>query len=418
VGRDFRIFWAGQTLSEFGNAFGLVALPLLILQATGSVAQMGLLTAVSSVASIGTGLFVGHLVDLADRRRLMIACDVARIVLYGTIAVTWAVAPHVWLLYVVMGLAAVFEMTFKITYVTAVASLVDTKDIVKANGRLETTNAIAYIVGPSLAGLVSGWFGPVTALGVDAVSFGASAVALAAIRITRPDRPRDRGGFLVGFGFLWRTPVLRWITLLLTVVTFMSLGMTDVLIYHVRGQGDSVVGIVLGISGIGVAVAAMLTPMLRRRLGFGPSWLGSYVLCGLSVALVGLSSDIASVGPLVFVYMFGMAVAGISSMSLRQAVTPSHLLGRVTSAFWTVHSAIAPLGAAALTALVGRFGVQGPLLVVGAVFLLVVVVGVATPIRQRHPERVSAGERINGRQPSRSEIDSSPEKHPDRGIKG
>jgi hypothetical protein len=86
----------------------------------------------------------------------------------------------------------------------------------------------------------------------------------------------------------------------------------------------------------------------------------------------------------------------VTTSSLRQAVTPGHLLGRVTSAFWTVHSAIAPLGAAALTALVGTFGVQKPLMAVGAVFLFVVVIGVFTPIRQRHPERIRDGEPISG----------------------
>jgi MFS family permease len=177
--RDFNVFWFGQTLSELGNAFALVALPLLVLpllvlpllvlpllvlpllvlpllvlRATGSVAQMGLLTAIAGVGSICTGLFAGSLVDRLDRRRLMILCDLARIMLYGLIPVCWAVRPQVWLLYLVMALTSVFDMTFKVTYMTAVSNLVDGDRIVAANGRLETTNAIAYIVGPMLAGVV------------------------------------------------------------------------------------------------------------------------------------------------------------------------------------------------------------------------------------------------------------------------
>ena len=103
VGRDFAIFWGVQTLSELGNAFALVALPLLILRATGSVAQMGLLTAVAGVASVVTGLFGGVLVDRLDRRRLMMVCDAGRAILYGLIPMCWAIRPQVWLLYVVMG---------------------------------------------------------------------------------------------------------------------------------------------------------------------------------------------------------------------------------------------------------------------------------------------------------------------------
>ena len=73
-------------------------------------------------------------------------------------------------------------------------------------------------------------------------------------------------------------------------------------------------------------------------------------------------------------------------MSLRQVVTPNHLLGRVTASFWTLHSALGPIGATMLTALVGVFGPRVPLLAVGATFGLVVLAGLFTPIRRRNPE--------------------------------
>jgi MFS family permease len=165
--------------------------------------------------------------------------------------------------------------------------------------------------------------------------------------------------------------------------------MTDVLIFQLRhglGQGQAVVGTVLGVAGIGTVLAAALTPLLRRSLGFGACWLGSYVICGVAVALVGLSQQAGLIAVLVLCYSFGLGVAGISSMSLRQVVTPDRLLGRVTSAFWTAHTALAPVGAAVLTTLVGRFGVTAPLIGAGLVFGVVVVIGSFTAIRQRRPE--------------------------------
>ncbi|GAB3441042.1 MFS transporter [Actinophytocola sediminis] len=395
--RHFTVFWAGQTLSELGNSFALVALPLLVLQATGSVAQMGLLTGVAGIGTIVTGVFAGVLVDRLDRRRLMIVCDVVRMALHGAIPVCWLFGPQVWLLYVVMAVTSVFSMIFKVTYVTAVPNLVDGDRIIEANGRLETTNAIAFIVGPMLAGALAGLFGAPAAIAVNAVSFGMSAVALALVRFRVPLRTGAgnalsdvKDGFLAGFTFLWRTPVLRWLAILLTMVSFLTLGMMDVIIFHVReglGQGDHVVGIVVGVAGGGTVLAAALTPTLRRRLGFGPCWLGSYVLCGAAAMVAGMSTTVLTLAVAVLCYTFGLGLAGISSMSLRQAVTPNHLLGRVTSAFWTAHSALAPLGAAAITGLVAAYGVRGPLLGVGAVFLVVVLVGSGTPVRQRHPER-------------------------------
>jgi MFS family permease len=397
AGRDFSIFWAVQTLSELGNASSLVALPLLVLHATGSVAQMGLITAVSAVASIGAGVFAGAIADRLDRRLLLVTCDGVRMVLYGAIPVCWAISPQTWLLYVVAGIAAVFEMIFETTYVAAIPALVGKEQIVRANGRLATTASIALLAGPPLAGLLSGAYGPTTAIALNAASFGISMAGVALIRFRSPERPAGpaarwhdlRQGFLTGVRFLWRVPVLRALTLLLSVITFLSLGMTDILIFQVRhglGAGDKTVGYVLGVSGAGTIVASALTSVLRRRLGFGYCWLGSYVVCGLAVAAIGVATSVQLVAALAFAYSFGMALAGICSMSLRQLVTPDHMLGRVTSAFWTMHGALAPAGAALLTLLAAHFGTRGPLLGTGGVLLLVSVIGCFTAIRQRNPE--------------------------------
>ncbi|MBB5932017.1 MFS transporter [Streptomyces echinatus] len=407
--RDFCVFWAVQALSEAGNAFSLVAVPLLVLHTTGSAAQMGLLTAVAGAVSLLTGLVGGAWADRFDRRRLLMLCDAARLVLYGAVPVCWTVlGPQVWLLYAVMGLAAVFEMLFNITYVTAVANLVDKDQIVAANGRLEATNAVAYIAGPALAGLVSGLFGPTAAVAINAASFGISLLGLAFIRLRRtapdPDAAAPvsgtttahdlRTGFLTGAAFLWRLPVLRALTGLLTVTTFLSLGMTDVFIYHLRhglGQDERTVGYVIALGGVGTCVAAAATARLRRSWGFGRCWLGSMALCSVSVLVLGSAGQVPVAAVTIFLYSFGMALAGICSMSLRQEVTPDHLLGRVTSAFWTIHGSLAPLGAALLTALVGRQGARGPLTGVAVVFLGVTAVAAFTPIRRRHPERIAAG---------------------------
>jgi hypothetical protein len=83
--RFFLIFWIGQTLSVTGDAFATVALPLLVLQATGSVVEMGFVTATFAVSSVVSNLLSGIIVDCMDRRWLMIICDTRRLLLYGSI---------------------------------------------------------------------------------------------------------------------------------------------------------------------------------------------------------------------------------------------------------------------------------------------------------------------------------------------
>lgn len=393
--RNFTTFWVSQTLSVAGDSFSLIAVPLLVLRATGSVAQMGLLTGAAGVAAIGSGFFAGAIVDRFDRRRLLIAADLARLVLYGLIPLAWMFGPHLWVVYATVPLAAVFGMVFQVGYVTAVSNLVERHEITEANGRLFASQAAAGIGGTIAAGVVSGAFGPVTAIGVDAVTFGISALGLMFVRL-RPQALEVKGihpvrDFAAGLRFLWQQPVLRALTILLCFFHFFHVGFTDILIFYlkqVREQPDRTVGAVVALTTLGVVAGSLVVAPLRRRWGFGTSWIGSVLLTGVSVALVGFTASIPVIAVLAMAAIFFTSIGGINSMSLRQQVTPDHLLGRVTSAFWTVHKALSPIGAAVLTAATGRFGVTQVLLVSGSVFLLVGVVAMFTPINSAHPERL------------------------------
>ncbi|MFY1615676.1 MFS transporter [Micromonospora sp. WMMD736] len=399
--RSFGTYWIAQTLSAAGNAFAYLAVPLLVLEATGSVAQMGLLTAVAGVASVIAGVFGGVLVDRYDRRRLMIVTDLVRLVLFGLVPLVWLAGPQVWLLFVVLPICAAAGMLFQVAAVTAVRNLVDTDRITEANGRLQATFAVTAVLGPLLAGVVSARFGPEVAIAVNAASFALSAVGLRLIRL-RSDRAVDAAPvarerplaeFLAGARFLWRQPVLRALTVLLSVFIFLTYGFTDVLIYHVThdlGGTEGTVGTVLGLAALGTVAGALLVAPLRRRRGFGPTWIGAHAICGFAVAGVGLATTVPSVTALTAVYLCCVSVGGICSMSLRQEITPDHLLGRVTSAFWSTHYALGPAGAAILTWAAGRYGVPAVALVAGVGCLLVAVGGLFTPIRRAGAEPASA----------------------------
>ncbi|RKN22417.1 MFS transporter [Micromonospora musae] len=398
--RAFGTYWFAQSLSAAGDAFAFLAVPLLVLHATGSVAQMGLLTAVAGAAAVGAGVFGGVLVDRYDRRTLMIVVDLVRLVLYGLIPLAWLAGPQVWLLFVVLPICEAAGMLFQIAAVAAVPTLVDRDRITEANGRLQATFALAAVGGPLLAGVVSARLGPSSALAVNAASFALSAAGLSLIRF----RPRDDAGaavvrrekplaeFLAGARFLWREPVLGALTVLLSVFIFLTYGFTDVLVYHVKhdlGGTDGTVGTVLGLAALGTVAGALLVAPLRRRRGFGTAWIGAQLVCGLALAGVGLAGSIPAVTVLTAVYLCGVSVGGISSMSLRQEITPDHLLGRVTSAFWSTHYSLGPAGAAVLTWAAGRYGAAAVTVVAGAGCLLVALGGLCTPIRSAGSPRAT-----------------------------
>ncbi len=397
--KDFNVFWLGQALSVLGGSISLLALPLLVLDATGSIVQMGLVTVISGVTGIGTGLFAGYVVDRADRRRLMILCDLLRAVVFCAVPVLWwAGGPRVWVLYVLTALATVLKTLFDVAYVTAVPQLVRTEDLTAANGRLMGTFAVGTLLGPVAAGFLTAAVGADQALAVDGATFLVSAASLAWVTFGRAgggERAEPSAGvlrevFVVGFRFLWTHALLRPLTVLLTLLTFVTMGATDLLIYRVQhdlGRDAATVGYVIAVSGTGVVAAALTAGRLRRAFGFGPCWLASVAMIGVAVAVTGVSRSVPVIAALAAVFMFGLTLAGVSSMTLRQEVTPDHLLGRVTSAFWTVHNASGPVGAAVLTVLAARHGVPAVSLAAGAFCLLVLGAGLLTGLRPRAAAR-------------------------------
>ena len=396
--RDFNIFWLGQGLSAVGDAFGVLALPLLVLQATGSVAQMGLVTGTFGIGQLIAGIFAGIIVDRVDRRRLMIACDLGRAVLYAAIPAGWWLAgPQLWLIYVVSGLGALLGNVFAVGNITAVANLVDKSQITEANGRLQATYSVAFLVGPMLAGLVSNQFGPSTAIGIDAFSFLISAASLMLIRLRRParavpEKPEGKmEGLLAGMRFLWNEPVMRWLTILLGFYSFLSFAGLDLFVYHLKHnleQSDNTVGIVLGLASVGGILGSVVAAWMRRRWGFAACWLGASVVQAVALGAIGISPYLVTITTMVALFQAASSVRGIMSMSLRQEITPDHLLGRVTSAFWMFLNMPGPLGAAVMTAFAEKTSTPLAIIVMGAGGIVLAVIGFFTPIAHQTSGKV------------------------------
>lgn len=395
--RHFNIFWAGQTLSAVGDAVALIAVPLLVLQVTGSVAQMGLVTATVGVGTIIAGIIAGPIADRVDRRRFMIGCDLARMGIYAVIPVGWWLAgPHLALIYLTAGCGAFLGMCFSVTSITAVANLVDADQVTDANGRLQASFACASIVGPVLAGVLAARFGPATALGVDALSFAVSALSLTFLRLRyatarRADAPHERRPteLLAGVRFLWRQPVLRALTFMIAGFSFLTLGALDLFVYHLKhdlGQNDRAVGLVLSIASTGAIAGGLLAAPARRRWGFGVCYIGSAIIEGVVLAGIGLAPIVAVMLPLAVGFTFLEILKGVNSIAVRQQVTPDRLLGRVTAAFWTINSAPGPIGAALLTALAATFGAPAMLIAIGTLFTAIALFGLRSPARAHSPE--------------------------------
>ena len=193
-GGDFRKFWLGQTISNFGSSFTLFALPLLVFKLTGSALSLGLVMAVEFLPYLLFGLFLGAWADRVDRKRMMILSDVARAVLIASIpALAFFGGLAVWWIYAVGFAFSALKICFDAGEFAAVPSLVGKDDLVRANGRIQASYYAASVAGPLLAGAAVALAPVETVLLLDALSFLLSALALALVgRAASTPRPTAR----------------------------------------------------------------------------------------------------------------------------------------------------------------------------------------------------------------------------------
>jgi MFS family permease len=195
--RNFVLLWSGQSVSEVGSAVTVLALPLtavVVLRA--STFQVGLLTSASTAAFALIALPAGALVDRWAKRRLMIWCDAARLVIIGSVPLAAALGVlTLGQLYAVAVTAGVATVFFDVAYQSYLPVVVDRDHLVEGNGKLGATQAFAQVAGPGLGGALAGLIGAARALAVDAISYAISVASLLAINV--PEDIPPRGGEVV-----------------------------------------------------------------------------------------------------------------------------------------------------------------------------------------------------------------------------
>ena len=389
----FQVYWLGQTLSGFGDAFALVALPLLVLEATHSVAGMGLVSAAGVGAQVVTSLFSGNVVDRLDRRKLMLACDTGRACVYGIVPIVWwLVGPSLPLLFAIVILGGAMSNVFSVAYMTAVPSLVSQDRLTSANARLQGSLALAYVFGSLGAGYLATAFGSVVALLIDAATFLISAISLTLIRFDANVRPVEHGAerdyFGAGMRFLLRHRLLRAMTVMLVILGLsgnmgVGAGITDLMIFYVKRElalEANKVGLCVGLSALGAVLGAVLAPRVSRRFGSGSCFLSGSFVQAAGLLLIGALHHFvaACIGGLL--WGAGMLLRGVPMHTLRQSLIPRDLLGRVTAISWMVIFGASAMGTAAVTRLAASWTAGTTLSGIGVGVAIIAAAALLSPI--------------------------------------
>jgi MFS family permease len=378
--------WVGQTISSLGSVVTWTAIQFVaILLLAAGPAELGILTASASVGTLLTGLVAGVQADRMRRRPILIVTDLLRALALFTIPLAFALgALRMELLYMVVFSAAVLGAFFDVAYRSYLPALVGRPRIVEGNAKLGTSEAVAEVGAPGLAGAIVQVFSPVVAIVVDAVSFVVSAISILLIehREPRPKPPAARSTSREigeGLSVVWSNLYLR-ATSGFNVQRYFFGSFIGVL-YALYGLDDLglspfVVGVAISLGGVGSLVGTALVTPTIRRFGIGATIVRVSLAGAALVFLLPLAKGQPPVvaAALLFVgQLLGDAlgtIEDIAILSLRQQVTRDDLLGRVNATAHVLTDGVAPLGALVGAALALAIGNQLTLLVAAVGILL------------------------------------------------
>jgi MFS family permease len=359
---DFIKLWSAETVSQFGTQFSLLALPLAAIDVLhASAFQVAALTTVEFLPFLLVTLPAGVWVDRMRRRPLLILGDLSRAVLLASIPIAYGLdALTIWQLYgvgFVVGIATVF---FDVAYQSYLPALVDRKELIEGNSKLEISRSAAQLGGPGLAGLVIEWLKAPVAILFDAISFLGSALFIFAIRKEERSPRRESGEprrsmrdeLREGLRYVFRHPYLRNIAACTALFNFFgNVGFAVFLVFARRELelSPAVIGLAFTLSNIGPMAAAFSANRISARLGVGHTIIVTSIVGGPMFLLIPFAphgnAALAVLVPAFVVGGFAGVLYNITQISLRQAITPERIQGRMNSVMRFIVWGAIPLGA-------------------------------------------------------------------------
>lgn len=390
--RNFALFFTGQGLSLCGTWMQSLAQAWLVYRLTGSPFLLGLVEFVGRAPILVFSLVGGLLADRWPRHRVMFATQalslvqaavLAALTLSGHVTIEWLLA-----LATLLGVINAVDVPVRQSFV---GDLVPRTDLPSAIGLNSSAFNAARIIGPSVAGLLVVTVGEGLCFLLNALSFLIVIGCLAAMRVRETARTASAGalGFLAeGFRYAWRTPHVR---ALLTLITMLSLAavpystLLPVFAGEILKTGANGLGLLMAATGVGALAGAFLIARRGTVRGLGSYIAGAVVLYGIGLLSLSYSTTLWIALPALVAVGFGMITSLAGSNTLLQSLAPEELRGRVMSLYAMVSLGLATFGS--LLAGAGATYLGTPLTIAtGGLLTLVsaVIFGSALPAIRRH----------------------------------
>jgi MFS family permease len=381
--RNFQFLWAGQTISHIGDQMSGLALPVLtVLMLHASEWEVGLMNAAGLSAFLLIGLPAGAWVDRWVKRRVMIWADIVRMFAVLSVPLVWLTGnltmTYCIVVAAVMSVASVF---FDVSYQSVLPLMLPKDQLPKANSALETSSSTAALAGPATIGFLLTVVKAPFLLALDGITFLASWISLAAIKIDETPKPKAdraplRQDIREGLAYVVKHPIISRITATTAVSNLFTAAihtLTPILVLRTMGVPAPIYGLMFTAGAAGGLLGAISAAKLGKLVGQGNLVIASMALSSLAAIIFPVAAIIndATIGvPMIIVaeavISFSALVYNITQVSARQALCPEHLLGRMNASIRFFVWGVMPISAISAGALATLFGVI-PVMTVAAI---------------------------------------------------
>ena len=387
--RNYRLFFAGMSVSAIGSWMQLIAQGWLVVQLGGKGVALGTLTALQFVPTLVGGAWGGLLADRLDKRRLVIRTQVAS----GALALVLGVATGTG----VVTLGLVYVLAFLLGCVNAVdnptrraflAELVEPEDVANAVALNTAMFTSARVIGPALAGLTIGAFGTAPCFYLNAASFVAVVIALRRLdpATLHPSMPAVRapGQVREGVRYAWANPDIRLVLIMTAVISTFAFNYQVVLplmAAEVFEGGAGTYGLLFAVLSVGSVIGSLVTA--GGATATRAFVLGTTVVLGLATLAAAAAPSLAA--ELVAIMPVGAAGAAfsVSTNAIAQEAVRPDLRGRVMALLTVVFLGSTPIGGPLVGAAAEVWGARSGFVIGGVAALATAAVVVAFGTRRR-----------------------------------
>ncbi len=375
--RNFQLFFSGQFVSLTGTWMQSVAQSWLVYRLTGSVILLGLIGFASQIPVFLLAPIGGAIADRYNRQRILIITQTFAMINAFVLAIlTLTGNIEIWHLFVIaslFGIANAFDIPTRQAFAV---DMVGREDLINAIALNSSMFNGARIVGPAIAGLLVATIGEGWCFFINSMSYIAVISGILLMKITPVIRPRIGSAFSnikEGFSFVAHTAPIRALLLLLGLISLMAMPyavLMPIFADKILGGGSDTLGYLMGASGSGALLAALLLASRKEVFGLG-RWV-AIASGGLGISLILFSfSNVFWLSALLLIPVgFSMMTQMSSSNTLIQAMVPDELRGRVMSVYSMMFMGMAPLGALTAGSLANYLGAQNTVALGGAICII------------------------------------------------